>query len=147
MPSPDPPLVAIRHPGAWPLAFGPYATGGVIHHVDPATANRLLARGFERVPDPPARTAPTDPDTPLPARSLPVRFFFISYLSLFSRYNRYTGTANGDAVSAIRPTGTNWLQIAVFGTCAGRGQRGTINTGAQVPENQGKLPCRSVFRR
>lgn len=66
---PEEPLakVAIRHPGAWPLAFGPYVTGGVIHHVDPDTAARLLARGFERVPDPPARAAPTDPDTPLPA--------------------------------------------------------------------------------
>ncbi len=50
---PEEPLakVAIRHPGAWPLAFGPYATGGMIHAVDPATAERLLARGFERVPD------------------------------------------------------------------------------------------------
>lgn len=60
---PEEPLakVAIRHPGAWPLAFGPYATGGVIHHVDPATANRLLARGFERVTaaaTTPAETAP-----------------------------------------------------------------------------------------
>ena len=62
-----PSLVAIRHPRSWPLAFGDYLTGGVIHQVDPATAERLLARGFERVPDPPARTAPTDPDTPLPA--------------------------------------------------------------------------------
>lgn len=44
------PTVAIRHPGPWPLAFGPYATG-VIHHVDPDTAARLLARGFERVSD------------------------------------------------------------------------------------------------
>lgn len=49
---PEEPLakVAIRHPGPWPLAFGPYATG-VIHQVDPDTAARLLARGFERVSD------------------------------------------------------------------------------------------------
>jgi hypothetical protein len=47
--------VRIRHTGSHatgaPLAFGPYATGGVIHAVDPATAARLLARGFERVTD------------------------------------------------------------------------------------------------
>lgn len=43
--------VAIRHPGAWPLAFGSYVTGGAVHQVDPATAARLLARGFERVSD------------------------------------------------------------------------------------------------
>ncbi len=57
---------------------------------------------------------------PFPTPSVPALpaagIIFISYLSLFSRYNRYTGTANGDAVSAIRATGTNWLQIAVFGT-------------------------------
>ena len=44
-------LVALRHPRSWPLAFGDYRTGGVIHQVDPATAERLLARGFERVSD------------------------------------------------------------------------------------------------
>ena len=50
---PEEPLakVAIRHPGAWPLAFGSYVTGGAVHQVDPATAARLLARGFERVSD------------------------------------------------------------------------------------------------
>ena len=44
-----PPLIAVRHPGHWPLAFGPYATGGVIHRVDRIAAERLLARGFELV--------------------------------------------------------------------------------------------------
>jgi hypothetical protein len=51
MSKPTPVTIAIRHPGAWPLAFGPYATGGAVHQVDPATAARLLARGFERVSD------------------------------------------------------------------------------------------------
>lgn len=46
-----PASVRVRHPGAEVAAFGPYATGGVIHEVDAATAERLLARGFERVPD------------------------------------------------------------------------------------------------
>ena len=64
---PEEPLakVAIRHPGAWPLAFGPYVTGGAVHQVDPATAARLLARGFERVPSSAAATsAPSTPITP-----------------------------------------------------------------------------------
>ena len=64
-----PPLVtvALRHPGSWPLAFGPYRTGGVIHHVDPATAARLLARGFERV-----SATTTDPDGEAIAPAVPV---------------------------------------------------------------------------
>lgn len=49
------PTIRVRHPGSHatgaPLAIGPYATGGVIHVVSPATAERLLARGFERVTD------------------------------------------------------------------------------------------------
>lgn len=61
-PAPPPP-VAIRHPGPWPVAFGAYATG-VVHQVDAATAERLLARGFVRVTGAtpaPAETAPTAP--------------------------------------------------------------------------------------
>ena len=48
--TPAPDQVAIRHPGPWPMAFGAYATG-ITYLVDPATAARLLARGFERVSD------------------------------------------------------------------------------------------------
>lgn len=48
-------LIRVRHPGSTehgaPVRFGDYYTGGVIYAVDPATAERLLARGFERVPD------------------------------------------------------------------------------------------------
>ena len=62
------PTVAIRHPGPWPLAFGPYATG-VIHHVDSQTAARLLARGFEIVSDAEADEA-TDATRP-PADATP----------------------------------------------------------------------------
>lgn len=71
-------LVALRHPRSWPLAFGDYRTGGVIHQVDPATAERLLARGFERVHPDPAPAAPDaaplsadPPDLPDPARPDP----------------------------------------------------------------------------
>ena len=68
---PEEPLakVAIRHPGAWPLAFGPYVTGGAVHQVDPATAARLLARGFEIVSDAEADAA-TDATRP-PADATP----------------------------------------------------------------------------
>lgn len=55
-----PPLVAIRHPRSWPLAFGDYRTGGVIHQVDAATAERLRARGFELVTSDPAPAAAPD---------------------------------------------------------------------------------------
>lgn len=62
MPHPEPPLVAIHHPGTWPLGFGPYATGGVIHYVDPATAERLLARGFKPITDPAPVIIPPVPE-------------------------------------------------------------------------------------
>lgn len=58
-----PATIRVRHPGSHasgaPLAIGPYATGGVIHAVDAATAARLLARGFERVVDAPLAADPT----------------------------------------------------------------------------------------
>jgi len=61
------PTIHVRHPGSHasgdPLAFGPYATGGMIHAVDPATAARLLARGFEIVSDAEADAA-TDATPP-----------------------------------------------------------------------------------
>ena len=61
--------IAIRHPGTWPMAFGPYATGGAVHHVDPTTAERLLARGFERVSE---TTTNPDGEALAPAVSTPL---------------------------------------------------------------------------
>mgnify|MGYP001484286094 FL=1 len=70
-PTPDPPpppapplavktLIRVRHPGSHEtgarVRFGDYSPGGVIYAVDAPPAERLLARGFERVPD---ATAPT----------------------------------------------------------------------------------------
>ena len=72
-PGPAAPLatVALRHPGTWPLAFGPYVTGGVIHHVDPDTAARLLARGFERVPGKDEGRGMKDEPLPHPSTLIP----------------------------------------------------------------------------
>ena len=55
-----PSLIAVRHPRAWPLAFGDYATGGVIHRVDADTAALLLRKGFVKVPDAPPGSAPAE---------------------------------------------------------------------------------------
>lgn len=66
MSKPTPVTVAIRHPGIWPMAFGPYRTGGIIHHVDPTTAERLFARGFERVSE-----TTTNPDGEALAPAVP----------------------------------------------------------------------------
>lgn len=64
------PMVAMRHPQDWPLAFGPYRTGGVIHQVDAATAEFYRRKGFELVSpadaQPPAPAAATAPATLAP---------------------------------------------------------------------------------
>ncbi len=47
--SKSPTKVRLAYPGQWPLRFGDYATGNVIHEVDADLAPLLLARGFVRV--------------------------------------------------------------------------------------------------